>query len=259
MSDPHSSGQIDKTLLLFERDGSVSESLALQLRGVGWGVQASRTPAEVNDLFTPQRFNIALLDMAEPENEGVALANQLGQADPNLMIILMCSYRALNESLEKITLEHYDYLLKPVRLDQLELVIHKGRREFGLVQDNRRLKAEIAQLEQQVRDLVAARDAIASEERQNTAVTQIPGMAPRRGGAAIRTYEKFLHRSSSVDQPTASVQPIESDSGDIEASADDQGILDSSDEGNIISAASDSIAIPDPDDISPDDEEVENE
>ena len=243
MSDTHPSDQIDKTLLLFERDRSVCDSLTLQLSAVGWAVQAVHNPDNAHSLFTPNAFKVALIDMAEPENEGVALANELGQADPNLMIILMCSYRAINESLENITLEHYDYLLKPVRLEQLELVMHKGRRELRLVQDNRQLKVEIGQLQQRVQDLEAALKANKSEDRHTETISQIPGMAPRPGGAAIATYEKFLHRSSGVARPTSEVQPVEPELDEVEVLEGSEGILSPMDEDSIISAGSDAVPL----------------
>ena len=78
------------------------------------------------------------------------LADSIGQAKAHslspLSSIFMTGYKTINAAIDELKSPGYDYILKPVLIDQLLLIIKRAQRELNLMERNRLLMEENAQL-----------------------------------------------------------------------------------------------------------------
>jgi DNA-binding NtrC family response regulator len=110
-------------LLLVEDDDSLRTTLQGHLGGIGYDVLAAET-GEVAlariDAFDP---DIVITDVQMPGINGFELLNRLTAECPDVDVIVFTAYANVQGAIDAIKDGAYDYLVKPVDLDQIEEVL----------------------------------------------------------------------------------------------------------------------------------------
>src|SRR5256714_9148249 len=102
-----------------------------------------------------------LSDIRMPNMSGVELVPKALAADSDLAIIMLTAIDEPRTAIECLKLGAYDYLIKPVDLDELELSLQHALRERQLEMDRRQLEQWLArQVAVPTRDLAERRGAI---------------------------------------------------------------------------------------------------
>jgi two-component system response regulator AtoC len=110
-------------LLLVEDDDSLRRTLAGHLSGIGYEVLAAET-GEVAlahlEEFDPE---IVITDVQMPGISGFELLSILTEKCPDVDVIVFTAYANVQGAIDAIKEGAYDYLVKPVDLDQIEEVL----------------------------------------------------------------------------------------------------------------------------------------
>jgi signal transduction histidine kinase len=95
---------------------------------------------------TEQSFDVALIELALGESDGLALLNEVRQRAPATPCIVLTGYASLESAVAALRQGAYDYLVKPVVIEDLKQTVSRAI-------DQRRLTVLAAQREQQLREL----------------------------------------------------------------------------------------------------------
>lgn len=96
-----------------------------QVVGAANGVQATE------ELRKGKIFEIALLDIRMPEMDGLEFLRQIKRHDPTTEVIIMTGYPTVGTAVEALKEGAYDYLTKPLILDEIRhLLSHVMERRF---------------------------------------------------------------------------------------------------------------------------------
>ncbi len=116
-------------------------------------VQSFQNGREVLEALTRDTFDLLLSDLVMPEVDGIQLLYEVKQHHPDGIVILMTGYASLDSALQAIRGGAYDYIRKPFKLDELEVLIQNACEKVLLVRENRDLlrmlketKEELARL-----------------------------------------------------------------------------------------------------------------
>src|SRR3989454_8029308 len=85
-----------------------------------------------------------LCDIRMPETSGVELLPKVLAQDPDLAVIMLTAIDEPRTAIECLKLGAYDYLIKPVDLDELELSLQGALRQRQLEIDRRELEQWLA-------------------------------------------------------------------------------------------------------------------
>jgi putative two-component system response regulator len=85
-----------------------------------------------------------LCDIRMPETSGVELLPQMLARDPDLAIIMLTAIDEPRTAIDCLKLGAYDYLIKPVDLEELELSLQHALRQRQLEVDRRELEQWLA-------------------------------------------------------------------------------------------------------------------
>lgn len=77
-------------------------------------------------LFEVNRPDVAILDMRLPDLNGLALFERLKEIDPKIPIILMTGHSTANNTIEAMRMGAFEYILKPLELDQLQTIVERA-------------------------------------------------------------------------------------------------------------------------------------
>jgi two-component system NtrC family response regulator len=137
----------DTKVLIVEDDKSLRELLQMELSRSGYKVTATASGEEGFDVYREEIFNVVLQDIRMPGMDGVE-ALKLMRAESNIPeIIMFTGHGTIETAVECIKHGAYDYLTKPIKLDELELLIDKACEKNRLRLENINLKKEIKRFE----------------------------------------------------------------------------------------------------------------
>ena len=117
-------------LALVEDDRLLREEIEIHLRAHGFEVHAANSAAGLDDLNACIAFDLYLIDLNLPGENGLSLCRRVRQARPDAGIVIMTARVALNDKIAGYKQGGADlYLTKPVSPDELVLVLLSlGRR-----------------------------------------------------------------------------------------------------------------------------------
>ncbi len=125
---PQSQGK-GPALLVIEDDEVLNQLLTRELRKAGYEVQGAHTWAQARDTLRHFSPELVLLDMQLPDSSGLEPLRELAPIQP---VVMLTAYGNVNQAVQAMRLGAADYLVKPVDLDELELVIRRALEKSDL-------------------------------------------------------------------------------------------------------------------------------
>ena len=84
-------------------------------------------------------FDIILADLIMPEIDGLKVLEEAKECNPDGVVIIMTGYASLDTAIHAIRGGAYDYIRKPFKLDELEIVVKNASEKISLIRENRYL------------------------------------------------------------------------------------------------------------------------
>jgi DNA-binding NtrC family response regulator len=113
----------------------------------GYQVVQTGSPAQALRLAQDRRFDVAILDIAMPEMDGVTLLERLRQVTPETQAIMLTGQGTIETAIRAMKLGAYDYLTKPCELAELEVQVQRAFEKARLARENQTLKAVLRRAE----------------------------------------------------------------------------------------------------------------
>ena len=131
-----------KTLII-EDEAPLRELLNAELSRSGYQVQVAADGNEGLSRYSEECFSVVLLDVKLPGLGGVEVLQKMREISDVPEIIMFTGHGDIETAVKCIKLGAYDYLTKPVKLDELELVINKAHDKNRLHRENINLRIEL--------------------------------------------------------------------------------------------------------------------
>ena len=106
-------------VLVVEDDETLRELLGEVLRGWGYQTVVLAAGSRAVELLETQLFEVAIVDIHLPEMDGVELLRHLKRHDPSIEVLMMTGDPTVATAVETLKLGAYDYLTKPLILEEL--------------------------------------------------------------------------------------------------------------------------------------------
>ena len=143
MPNPPTQDQPTTVLVVDDEDG-IRQALDRFLARLGYRVLQASSAAEALDRQAAEQPQVMLSDIRMPNMSGVELVPKALAADSDLAIIMLTAIDEPRTAIECLKLGAYDYLIKPVDLDELELSLQGALRQRQLEVDRRELEQWLA-------------------------------------------------------------------------------------------------------------------
>jgi len=111
----------------------ILEAESYEVKGVDSGQKALR-------LLERERFDILLTDLKMPEVDGMQLYEQSQVLAPEMRTIVMTAYSSVKDAVDAMKRGVYEYLTKPLNLDELFVILKKAVEDQSLRRENEELK-----------------------------------------------------------------------------------------------------------------------
>ncbi|MBF0170935.1 MAG: sigma-54-dependent Fis family transcriptional regulator [Nitrospinae bacterium] len=131
------------SLLVVDDDEAFRELLLRHFDGAEMTVTGFGGAEEALEGARRQRFDVGVLDIMMPGLSGMELLRRIKKLHPAFEAIVLTGKATVDSAIEAMKLGAYDYLAKPCKLRELEVVIRKAYEKKRLAEQNTRLKEEL--------------------------------------------------------------------------------------------------------------------
>lgn len=150
------------TILVIDDDHELASVLAEFLEGQGYGVLVAHSGAAAATLLERATVSVVLLDLRLPDADGVGLMRQLLARESAPEVVVVTGHATLDSAMAAVEAGAAGYVLKPLSLEALATVVGRAIERRGLIQENARLSAELADRLIEVEALLAIASTLAS-------------------------------------------------------------------------------------------------
>jgi DNA-binding NtrC family response regulator len=133
-----------KSILVVEDEPIIRETLAEFLMGEGFEVRTAGTAAEAIRVAQERDYDVGICDIQLPDGDGVKVLRQLHRINPAMFVLIISAYATVENAVEAFTAGAFDYLVKPVRFEELVKRLQRLFKFQDLYRENQRLRNDLA-------------------------------------------------------------------------------------------------------------------
>ncbi|TMW70422.1 sigma-54-dependent transcriptional regulator [Alteribacter natronophilus] len=135
---------MDTSILLIEDNEKLRRLMKLTLEKEGYRVEEAPDGKTARSLFSEDNFDIVLSDILLPDTTGIKLLEEWKESDPGVCCILCTAYGEVEDAVQAMKLGAFDYLTKPIKADELKVVIRRAIEWVRLNEENEYLREVFA-------------------------------------------------------------------------------------------------------------------
>ncbi len=184
-------------LLIAEDEVNLSELLQSYLEGRGYKVTVARDGRTALRILRTQPFDVALLDIVMPEMDGIEVLRHIRE-DPNPPeCIIITGNGTVDTAIAAMRLGAYDYVSKPYRLAEIDVLVRRAWEKRTLASGNRLLAARLSRVDaaREFTSVYAPMQAVLAMARR-VAESNTPVLITGEPGTGKSELARYIHRNS---------------------------------------------------------------
>jgi two-component system response regulator (stage 0 sporulation protein F) len=116
-------------ILIVDDEENARLALTRLLVKEGFLVDSVANGYEALNYLRQQVVNIIVTDINMPEMDGITFLRELNKNFPKMNVIMITAYGGVESYLEAMNLGAFEYINKPVKIDELKIILKKVLRE----------------------------------------------------------------------------------------------------------------------------------
>ncbi|MFQ5823983.1 MAG: sigma-54-dependent transcriptional regulator [bacterium] len=130
-------------ILIVEDDRNTLSGLVEILGQEGFDVVGVESTKKALKILKSEGFDILLTDLKMPDMSGMELYERSLPLAPEMKTIVMTAYSSVKDAVEAMKKGVYEYLTKPLDLDELFVIVEKAIGEQKILRENIELKKQV--------------------------------------------------------------------------------------------------------------------
>jgi two-component system, NtrC family, nitrogen regulation response regulator NtrX len=131
------------SILIVDDEESILTSLSSILQDEGYEVAVAKNGAEALRVYTMDPPDLMLLDIWMPEMDGMETLRRVRELVPTALVMMMSGHGSIETAVKAIKLGGYDYIEKPLSLENVTLRVKHALNQHRLEQENRTLRTTV--------------------------------------------------------------------------------------------------------------------
>lgn len=194
-------------ILIIEDDPDGGRSVQDVVEFEGYRTFLAQNGQDGLQAFKTETFDVVLTDLALPDIDGMTILEKIKQQRPSTPVIMMTAYGSISSSVEALKKGAYDYLTKPLDLDEIQAKVSKAIEAV-------KLRKQVQTLKQTLSDRYSVNNIIGEAPTMLQLKNQIKHLAPTQAtilitgesGTGKELVAHALHAESDrCDQPFIAV------------------------------------------------------
>lgn len=131
------------SILVVDDEDAIVSSLSCILQDEGYEVSVARNGAEALKMYATDPPDLMLLDIWMPEMDGLETLRRVKELVPTAQVMMMSGHGSIETAVKAIKLGAYDYIEKPLSLENVTLRVKHALDQYRLEQENRSLRTTV--------------------------------------------------------------------------------------------------------------------
>src|SRR6266513_986713 len=131
------------SILIVDDEEPILTSLTSILQDEGYEVAVAKNGVEALRVYTMDPPDLMLLDIWMPEMDGMETLRRIRELIPMAQVMMMSGHGSIETAVKAIKLGAYDYIEKPLSLENVTLRVKHALDQYRLEQENRTLRTTV--------------------------------------------------------------------------------------------------------------------
>lgn len=136
-------------ILVVDDDVFMRDACNQGLSRHGHSVTLAKSGREGLDLLERWSFDLILLDLRMPDEDGMSILSTIKERDPDANVVIITGYGTIKTAVQAIKLGAFDFIAKPFTPDELVALVNRVMRNRRLTIENLYLKQRLRQESQE--------------------------------------------------------------------------------------------------------------
>ncbi len=131
-------------VLVVDDEASLRTVISMLVKSEGCDVSTASSGEEVFELLASgERYALVITDLRMNEVGGLDVLRAVKELDPSCQVLVMTAYASASTAVEAMREGAYDYLIKPVKMEDARASIRRALEKNSLLHENISLKEEL--------------------------------------------------------------------------------------------------------------------
>jgi DNA-binding NtrC family response regulator len=130
-------------ILVVDDDPEIREGVADVLRQAGYDVDEAKDGKKAIKCIETGSYDLVLTDLNLPKVDGMKVLRHVLDESPDTICIILTGFGTIKGSVEAIKMGAFDYISKPVKSDEIVIVVEKALKYRHLERENILLKQQL--------------------------------------------------------------------------------------------------------------------
>ncbi len=183
--------------LIVDDEKGLRRVLSIFLSDLGLKVATAASLKEGFEAIDREVYHLCLLDMRLPDGEGTELLKAMNQRNLPTVVIVITAFGSIESAVNSMHLGAWDYLTKPLDMENLEMVIQRALKQARLHQENLELQRRLQEIQEQSGMVCASmKMRKVMEMVQQVAPTNLAVLITGESGTGKELIAQEIHRRS---------------------------------------------------------------
>ena len=133
----------DYNILVIDDEAAQRDVLTGYLKKKGYKIFSASSGKEGIEVARTNPVDIILSDFKMPDLSGLEVLEQVKKINPEISFVIVTAYGTVENAVKAMRLGAFDYISKPVDLDELDLMLERIIEHKNLKSENRLLKTQL--------------------------------------------------------------------------------------------------------------------
>jgi DNA-binding NtrC family response regulator len=189
-------------ILLAEDEANLAQILSNFLTGRGFQVYAVGDGRAAIEALRTEAYDVALLDIVMPEMDGLEVLRQVREESDPPEIIIITGNGTIETAISAMKLGAYDYMSKPYRMAEIDVLVRRAWEKRQLARENRILQSRLNRVDHtpDIQTQYAPMQAVVAMV-DRVARSDSPVLVTGESGTGKEIVARALHRLSNRPGP----------------------------------------------------------
>jgi len=127
-------------ILVIDDEPKMAKLMASALKSEGRIIETETKPKAALKRVERERFDIVITDLKMPDVDGIQILSAARHHTPPSAVILVTAFATAETAVEAMKKGAFDYLIKPVKMDELSIVVNRATETISLKNENLALR-----------------------------------------------------------------------------------------------------------------------
>ena len=131
------------SILVVDDEEAIVSSLSSILQDEGYEVSVAKSGGEALKTYMSDPPDLMLLDIWMPDMDGLETLRRVREVVPTAQVMVMSGHGSIETAVKAIKLGAYDYIEKPLSLENVTLRVKHALEQYRLEEENRSLRTKV--------------------------------------------------------------------------------------------------------------------